>query len=57
MKNNADAKLINNTEVSRIFNIKRSNLARAKKMSEGKILEPFNDMGPIKETSMGKNVS
>lgn len=43
MQNKSESKLLNNMEVNRIFNMKKSTIDRQNRMSQGKIQEPFSN--------------
>ena len=57
MPNQSASKLLNNMEVNRIFNMKKSNLDRLQKYDEGKIPAPFSDAREAKKVQAGKNYS
>ena len=57
MQSKYESKQLNNMEVNRIYNMKKSNLDRQNKINEGKIRHEYQSAGKTKQISIGKNVS
>lgn len=57
MPNKEESKQLNNMEVNRIFNMKKSNLDRQNNINDGKLKNDFFRTTKTKQLSLGKNTS